>query len=198
MIGCNEVGGGDGRPAERIIGAATRLFCKEGIHATGIDRILAEAGAAKMTLYNQFGSKEGLVEVVLRREGEIWRQWFREALAAAGPTPETRLLALFDLLRQWFEKDDYYGCAFINAVAEYTKGDDRIRALALDHKKEVLGLLREQAELAGCRDPDSLTHQLGLLIDGAIVAALVTGDATVANAAGEAAKLLIEARLPKA
>lgn len=186
----------DLKPADRIIGAATRLFCREGIHATGIDRILAEAGAAKMTLYNQFGSKEVLVEVVLKREGEAWRDWFRDALARSGDTPAERLLNLFDVLRGWFERQDYFGCAFINAVGEYTKSDDRIRALALEHKMQVLGFLAEEIALAGCRDPEDLLHELALLMDGAIVAALVTRDPGVAAHAARAAKLLIRARLP--
>jgi AcrR family transcriptional regulator len=61
------------KPGDRLLNTATRLFCLHGINATGIDKILAEAGVAKMTLYNQFGSKEGLVFAVLEREGEAWR-----------------------------------------------------------------------------------------------------------------------------
>ena len=184
-----------GKPADRIVHAATRLFCREGIHATGIDRILAEAGAAKMTLYNQFGSKEGLVEIVLRREGEIWRSWFRQALQDAAPDALGRLLAVFDVLKSWFGREDYFGCAFINAVAEYPKGDARMRALALEHKGEVLAILTALARDAGCREIEDLVHELGLLIDGAIVATLVTGNPDIADHAARAARALIGARL---
>lgn len=183
-------------PSERIIGAASRLFCRDGIHATGIERILSEAGAAKMTLYNQFGSKEGLVEEVLRREGESWRAWFTEALAACGTTPQQRLFGLFEVLRDWFEREDYYGCAFINAVAEYSKGDQRIRALALEHKQQVLAIIGELIAASHCAQPHELLHEIALLIDGVIVAVLVTGDPTLVAHATRAARLLITARLP--
>lgn len=184
------------KPGERIIDAATRLFCREGIHATGIDRILTEANAAKMTLYKQFGSKEGLVEVVLQREGDSWRDWFAQTLEQTGDTPRQRLLGVFQVLRQWFQHEGYTGCAFINAVAEYTKGDARIRTLALGHKKQVLGIVADLIAQAGCNEPDSLLHELALLMDGAIVAALITGDSAMADHAERAAGILIAARLP--
>ncbi|MGI4943795.1 MAG: TetR/AcrR family transcriptional regulator, partial [Janthinobacterium lividum] len=60
-------------PHERILAAARDLFCRDGIHSTGIDRILQEASASKMTLYSRFGSKEALVRLVLHQEGEAWR-----------------------------------------------------------------------------------------------------------------------------
>lgn len=183
------------RPSERILQAARHLFCRDGIHATGIDRILAEAGTAKMTLYNQFGSKEALVEAVLRREGEEWRSWLRAALWAAGDTPRARLESLFTALRQWFERDDYSGCALMNAVAEYPKGDPRIRALALEHKAGVGAILRELIEGMGCRRPADLLNEMAILLDGAIIAALIGGDPTAADAAGRIAKLVIAAHM---
>jgi AcrR family transcriptional regulator len=181
----------EARPAERILNAASRLFCREGIHATGIDRILAEAGTAKMTLYNQFGSKEALVEAVLRREGEAWRRWFSSALTAVSSSPCGRLGALFGVLHQWFERPDYFGCALMNAVAEYPKSDPRIRAVALEHKAAVGGILRALAEQAGCCRIDALMGELTILIDGAIMAALIGGDPSAAEAADRIFQLVL-------
>jgi len=96
------------KPGDRLLATATRLFCRHGINATGIDKILAEAGVAKMTLYNQFGSKEGLVFAVLEREGEAWRAWFQKSVDQLPGTPADRLIGLFDILEQWFEQDNFY------------------------------------------------------------------------------------------
>ena len=184
------------KPAERILDAATRLFCREGIHATGIDRILHEAGAAKMTLYNQFGSKEQLVQAALRRESAAWRAWFSGALAEAGQTPREKLEAVFGVLRQWFERDDYLGCSIMNAIAEYPKGDPTIRALAGEHKAGVAAILSELIAQARCERPDELLAELFVLVDGAIIAALISGDARAADAAGRVGRLAIAAHLP--
>src|SRR5260370_38790560 len=68
--------GDDETARGRLLSAATRLFCKNGINATGIDAIINEAGTAKTTLYKLFGSKTNLVHVVLETEGKQWREWF--------------------------------------------------------------------------------------------------------------------------
>jgi len=184
------------KPAERIITAASRLFCRDGIHATGIDSIMAEAGVAKMTLYNKFGSKEALVDAVLRREGEIWRNWLQSALNEAGASPRDRLAALFGVLRQWFEHPDYFGCALMNAVAEYPKGEPHIRAVALEHKAAVGAILRNLAEQAGCLRIDELMGELTILIDGAIIAALISGDPAAADAASRIFRLVLADHMP--
>ena len=179
-------------PGDKILEAAMRLFCREGVHATGVDRILIEAGTAKATLYKRFGSKVGLVHEVLRRHGNEWRTWFNAALDARPGGPAERLVAVFDVLQEWFDRDDYFGCAFINAVAEHDKTDEAIRALALDHKRKVLDRVRALAESAGARAPDDLTHQIGILMDGAIIAALVTGSSEPAKTARAAAAALVK------
>ena len=55
---------------DHLVDRAADLFYREGFHATGIDRVLAEAGVAKMTLYKHFGSKEALILATLRRRGQ--------------------------------------------------------------------------------------------------------------------------------
>lgn len=186
---------GAGKPGDRILSVAAEMFCRDGIHATGIDRILAKAGTAKMTLYNQFGSKEGLIYAVLKQEGERWRAWFVETLDKRGKTPQEKLLAMFPTLEKWFAQKDYYGCAFINAIAEHNKQDKMIRTLTLEHKRAVLAYLEALAREAGCSDPADLAHQLGILMDGAIVAAMVTGEASIARDANQTATLLINHHL---
>lgn len=100
----------------RLLGAATRLFCKNGINATGIDAIISEAGTAKTTLYKLFGSKTALVTAVLESEGKQWREWFIGAIEAGGGDAETKLARIFPALKSWFGEERFYGCPFINAV----------------------------------------------------------------------------------
>ncbi|HXQ45571.1 MAG TPA: TetR/AcrR family transcriptional regulator [Caulobacteraceae bacterium] len=173
-------------PRDRLIEAATRLFCRYGVNSVGVDAIVQAADTAKTTLYKVFGSKDGLVEAVLEREGRAWRAWFLGAIDGPGGPPRDRLRRIAPALKTWFGREDFYGCPFINAVAENDKANDRMRSLAIAHKQVVLGRLAALCGEAGMAEPDRVAHTLGLVIDGAIVAALITRDPGVADAAGQA------------
>ena len=182
-------------PHERIITVARELFCRDGIHATGVDRILSTAGASKMTLYTRFGSKEALIRAALRQEGEEWRQAFAARVLAASDTPLGRLRAIIPSLGEWFGGGRFYGCAFINAVAEHTKGDAGLRALAAEHQgacREFLtGLVRE----AGFAAPEDFARQLMLLIDGTVTTLMVSGEEDVLRVATRTLDTLLAAQV---
>src|SRR3979490_2808219 len=171
----------------RLLNAATNLFCKNGINATGIDAIIDEAGTAKTTLYKLFGSKTNRVHAVLETEGKQWGEWFIGAIEAGGGDPQTKLARIFPALKSWFGEERFYGCPFINAVAEHDKDQKQFRNIAMRHKKVVLAHIEKLAGEMGAAEPEVLAHQLALLIDGAIVAAMVSGDPGVADTAGLAA-----------
>src|ERR1700675_2192053 len=190
--------GDDESARGRLLNAATHLFCKNGINATGIDAIIDEAGTAKTTLYKLFGSKTNLVHAVLESEGKQWREWFIAAIEAGGADPQTKLTRIFPALKSSFGEERFYGCPFINAVAEHDKDQKQFRHIALRHKKVVLAHIEKLAGEMGAAEPQVLAHQLALLIDGAIVAAMVSGDPAVADTAGLAAgSLFPPAKLKK-
>src|SRR6201991_3909279 len=171
----------------RLLNAATHLFCKNGINATGIGAIIEEAGTAKTTLYKLFGSKTNLVNAVLESEGKQWREWFIGAMEDGGGDAQAKLTRIFPALKSWFAEERFYGCPFINAVGEHDKDAKQFRNIALKHKKIVLAHIEKLAGEMGAADPESLAHQLALLIDGAIVAAMVSQTPGVADTAGLAA-----------
>ena len=173
-------------PRERLIESALSLFCRYGINSVGVDAIVDAAGTAKTTLYKLFGSKDGLVEAVLDREGSLWRSWFLGAIDGPGGSARERLDRIGPALKVWFSRDDFFGCPFINAVGESDKADDRLRALAIAHKKIVLERLSVLCSEAGDPEPEQAAHTLGLIIDGAIVMALITRDPAAAEVASRA------------
>ena len=179
--------GDDESARGRLLGAATHLFCKNGINATGIDAIIHEAGTAKTTLYKLFGSKTNLVHAVLESEGKQWREWFIGAMESGGGDAQAKLMRIFPALKSWFGEERFYGCPFINAVAEHDKDQKQFRAIAMRHKKVVLAHIEKLAAEMGAAEPELLAHQLALLIDGAIVAAMVSRNPGVADTAGLAA-----------
>jgi len=192
--------GDDESARGRLLSAATHLFCKNGINATGIDAIIAEAGTAKTTLYKLFGSKTNLVHAVLESEGRQWREWFIASLEDGGGDAQTKLSRIFPALKRWFAEERFYGCPFINAVGEHDKDQKQFRSIAMRHKKVVLAHIEKLAAEMGAAKPQMLAHQLALLMDGAIVAAMVSGDPAVADTAALTAVALLgpaRARKPK-
>lgn len=181
---------------ELLLETAWALFCQNGYRAVGIDTVLAKAGVAKMTLYNHFDSKEDLIAAAMaKKSGEILAG-IEDVIAAAGKSPERRLLAVFDWLAGWFGSKDFTGCAFIKAVGEYTVAGDKPREAATAYKQALQNRLQALATEAGLKAPAVLARQLMFLIDGATVHADMKADATFAAEARAAAKSLIEAARP--
>jgi AcrR family transcriptional regulator len=173
---------------EKLLLAARRLFCRAGIHATGITRILEEAGVARASLYAHYGSKENLLKAVFDTEANMWFHWFDMDLPHLKCSPRERILALFDLLEKWFAKEDFFGCVFINAVAEHEKDSRWVKDIASAYRDQIIDRLRALVVESGARDPDMLTQKLGLIIEGAIVTAMVTQNSQAACIAQLAAE----------
>ncbi len=175
---------------DRILVSASRLFCRRGFAATGIDSVIEDAGTAKATLYKHFPSKQALIAAVLDAEGAMWRRWFFARLRARGGPPLTRLLSIFDVLEEWFADPDFYGCPFINAIAEFGADDTLARSAAELHKDPLRTWISAIAIELGADDPREFTRAIVVQIDGAIVAAQHARDPSFARSACAVAKLL--------
>lgn len=163
---------------DRLLRTAHALFYRDGIRATGIDRVIAEAGVTKVTFYRHFPSKDALVRAFLDFRHALWMGWFVDALGRFGG--DTRgLAALADALAEWFAQPGFRGCAFINAVAE--TGGDAADTLTVSraHKQEMREVIR--ALLPAGAQADALAGAAALAADGAIVRAQM-GDAPQAIA----------------
>lgn len=177
---------------ERILDAASTAFYRRGIGAVGVDAVVAEAGVAKATLYHHFRSKDELVVAFLRRRDERWRDWLRAAVERLAPDAGGRPLAVFDALGEWFASDDFRGCAFINAAAEIADPAHPARTAVEDHKRLLGDYLAEILREAGAADPATDAGALLLLVEGAIVSALIERDAASAARARRAAARILE------
>lgn len=183
---------------ERMVFAAYDLFCRFGVQPVGIDRIIAEAGVAKTTLYRHFRSKDELVLAVLELREQLWtREWLEEGVGRRARTPETQLLAIFDLFDEWFQLDDYEGCLFMNTLLETHDQASPVRVDSETRLANVRSFLRGLAEEAGIRRADDFAHHWQLLLLGAITAAS-NGDRQAARRARTMASLFLERELTKA
>jgi len=133
---------------DRILTTAHELFYRDGIRATGIDKVIAEAGVTKVTFYRHFPSKQDLILAYLDYRHRLWMDWFQGALLRHGDVVAA--------MQEWFESPDFRGCAFINAVGEMPETRD----IVLRHKQEMIAALHRD-------DADAVA----LAIDGAILRA---------------------------
>jgi AcrR family transcriptional regulator len=178
---------------ERLLAAANELFYNEGVHTVGIDRVIEQAGVAKASLYNTFGSKDELVRAYLETRQVSVTQRIMRAVARYD-TPRERLLAVFEGQQELFAQPDYRGCAFARASAESHPGD-LVEQAADNYRRWVRDLLTDLAGQAGAPEPDVLARQLHLLYDGSGQAARMDHDAAAAAAARAAAAVLLDAAL---
>jgi AcrR family transcriptional regulator len=184
----------DGRSSarERILETAYELFSRHGIRAVGVDRIIASSGVAKMSLYRHFRSKEELVLAFLQEREQRWtREWLHAEACRRGESGSERLLAIFDVFDEWFQRPDYEGCSFLNVLLEFDDRDHPIRHATTEHLATIRGLVREFAEQAGVGDPEGVAWQWHILMKGSIVAA-GEGDRLAARRARALGELLLE------
>jgi AcrR family transcriptional regulator len=183
---------------ERILTAAYELFSRRGIHAVGIDEVIDRATVAKATLYRHFATKNDLVLAVLQRREEIWTHGLIEAQSEQrGTTPEEQLLAIFDVMHDWFQlRDGYEGCSFINVLLELG-ADHPAGQASIAHIDHVRDIVRRRALAAGLTDVEDFASSWHILMKGAIVLAAV-GDLDAAQRAQKMALTLIEQHRPDA
>jgi AcrR family transcriptional regulator len=176
---------------ERLLEAANELFYGEGVQTVGIDRVIEHAGVAKASLYNTFGSKEGLVCAYLELRYVRMRDRITTALTRFR-TPREQLLGIFDALGEAITDPGYNGCAFVRATAE-TAEDSSIRQVADNYRLWIRGLFTELAAASGYATPEALARQLHLLYDGAGQSARMDRDLSAATTARTAAAVLLDA-----
>jgi AcrR family transcriptional regulator len=157
---------------QRLLLTAHALFYREGIRATGIDRIIKEAGVTKVTFYRHFTSKNALIQAYLEFRHELWMTWFKEALNRHAVGSQSPIDTLANALAEWFRDENYRGCAFINAVVELDGTLPEVAEIARRHKMEMTEVL---TDLLKSNASPGKAKAVALVIDGAIVRAQMDG-----------------------
>lgn len=154
---------------DRVLDSASRLFYRDGIRATGVDRIIAEAGVAKMSFYRNFPSKAELVAAWLRRRHAEWMGWFDEAVERRWQAGERDLGLVADVLAEWFEGGDFRGCAFLNTLVEQAGREGMETALARAHAADLEQALAMLAVRCGLAQPVRAAAAAMIVVEGLIV-----------------------------
>ncbi|MEV4756184.1 TetR/AcrR family transcriptional regulator [Micromonospora sp. NPDC049559] len=176
-------------PRERLLRAAGELFYREGITATGVERLCQVAGVSKRSMYQLFETKDELVAQALERFGPV-------TLAAHLPdeaaplTPRERILYLFERWDASAGDPEFYGCPCVNTATELKDATHPAALVARRNKRELIDFFARQATLGGARDPETLAQQLTVVFDGVAARTLVEGAGVAGLGVATAAALL--------
>ena len=183
---------------DRILNTARELFYKEGARSVGVDTVVARSGVAKTSLYRWFPSKDALIVAVLEQEQkDRWAGWDKTA-ALSDPEPRARLRAHLNGIARFVSSSHFRGCPFMNITVEFADPEHPARKLATEEMQELRRRLRGLVNnIEGVRDPDELTEQLLLLVDGAFSSAQALGKAGPQQFLVAAADALVDAQLKK-
>ncbi|GAA4087685.1 TetR/AcrR family transcriptional regulator [Nocardioides kongjuensis] len=165
-------------PRERLLRTATRLFYEEGINGVGVDRVVAEAGVTRATMYRHFPGKEALVVAYLEHEDAIIRSLFAaaaEQAAATGASASDLLALVIDGVADDATRLHTRGCPFINASAEFPDATGPVRTVVRRHRDWFRATLTEVATAAGAPDPAATAASLVLLRDAMLVGGYLDG-----------------------
>lgn len=181
--------GADAR--QRIVDTAYQLFARRGIRDVGVNELINRAGVAKATFYRHFSSKDDLVLAFLDQRDRVWTVDMIVADARRrGRTPIEQLLAIFDVFGDWFRRDDFEACSFINILLEMGAKHPLGQA-SIDYLARIRGHVQQLAEEAGLRDTEDFSRSWHILMKGSIISA-TEGDADAAKRAQAMARMLIE------
>ncbi|EJQ31105.1 TetR/AcrR family transcriptional regulator [Bacillus toyonensis] len=178
-----------------ILNVASELFNDNGIQATGVDKIVAEANVAKMTLYKHFPSKDDLVIAYLEKRSEEWRLSLEQTVNENGKTPIDKLLAIFDFLDNWFKSSYFNGCTFINTAAEFSRITHPFHEQSMEYKNSFIQYIISLVKDTGIKEYEEVTNILYFIIEGAIVAELIHRKGDSALKARRGAEKLIQSYL---
>lgn len=167
--------------------AADRLFYEKGIHQVGVDQVSQEAGISKASLYTHFRTKDDLVVTYLSGRSQAWQRYVADELPHRADAPQDKIVAIFDLLGEWFAAPDYRGCPFINAEAEFGT-DHASHEVTLAHRAWVRELFTGLLVEASVDDPELVALELCVLYDGAMASAQADPSKPWAAAAARAAR----------
>ncbi|KUL26281.1 TetR/AcrR family transcriptional regulator [Actinoplanes awajinensis] len=177
------------RPSEardRLLGTASRIFYAEGIHSVGVDRIIAEAQVTRATFYRHYPGKEDLVLAYLRASHEMERAAV-EAAVASGQPPVEILRAIAGGIAQYIQSPGFRGCAFLNAVAEYSDPANPVHQAVTDHRQWFLDTI---TTLMSGATPTA--RHFVMLRDGAMVSGCLSDPAPVSETFLQAVESLLQ------
>lgn len=183
---------------QRLVDAAVRRFYRDGFRNVGIDQVLADVGISKTAFYKHFESKEDLMLAALEAQNRWLQGTFRQMVQErGGPSAHGQLRALFDVVEQIIESDEFHGCIFVNVSMEFPLLHEPAHQAAARSKEAIENLVHDLAVKAGAADPGALAQELCLIMEGVYVTRHVTGRPNTIGIARRLAERVLAEHVPE-
>ncbi len=180
----------------RMIEAASKRFYRDGFRDVGLDQILSDVGISKTAFYKHFSSKEDLMLAVIEAQDHWLQNHFQSMVdQRGGSDPRARLLAVFDVVDDIVNLDEFRGCFFVKVAMEFPLQHDPAHRAAAKNKRAMFDVVEKLSQQAGADDPETLAKQLMVLMEGAFVTRHVTGDHDAISIARQVGELLVDRSL---
>jgi AcrR family transcriptional regulator len=175
-----------------LVSGALKVFYDNGFHASGMDLIAKEVGISKTSIYKFFRTKEELILATLDLRDRHFREWLFNFVEKRASSPKEQILAIFDAHNEWFYQDDFKGCMFIKASAEYQNLEDPIHRKVVEHKLQIIDYIETKTKWMGVKDSKELAEEINIIIEGSIVTAKMLGPKNIIERAKASVVLLLE------
>ncbi len=174
---------------DRLLATARRLFTRHGASNVGINDVTDAAGVARMTLYNNFPSKDALTVAVYEEMASTVLGALKETRTSER-SEEQNILAIFDHFDRSAFETDHRGCPFIHASLQAPEPSGPIYAIAHSYKLALRGHVLDTLD-EGRVNRAELADQVVILLDGAVTEAYLKGVADPVTAAKHAVATLL-------
>ncbi|GAB3916252.1 TetR family transcriptional regulator [Microlunatus endophyticus] len=181
------------RARDRLLSTATGLFYAEGIHAVGVDRIIAEAQVTRATLYRHFPSKDDLIVAYLNQADDAIRTGVATA-RSKGTSPEETIRAVGESIADDIRRTGFRGCAFLNAAAEYPDPGHLVHQAVRKHRQWFLATMTALFTDTGKSDPGPAAQHFVMLRDGAMAAGCLSDPEPICETFGRGVEGLLSYR----
>jgi AcrR family transcriptional regulator len=180
------------RTRRQILDAAYESFYQRGFARSSVDEIAARARVTKRTLYNHFESKDSLLAAVLETQRELSPSRIQKYQERYSGNAERFVSILFEEFRKWSERPRWAGSGITRLALELADLPGHpARLVARRHKSEMQDWLAGMLQKAGTPRASAKARELQLLVEGAGVMMLISGDRSYANTAATLAKRLL-------
>jgi len=159
---------------ERILSAAFGLFSEHGFDGATVAEVARAAGVARATVFNHFGSKQGLVDAMTEGVLLFYQAMLDAALAAEdAPTP-VLVRALFDQMAVGIETQPRIQRGIFREIGKLMLGLEEggpTQRASEENQLRLAKLLargQERGELRAEHGPEALASAFAVLANGTI------------------------------